>query len=85
MGIPARRAVAKNGHRATAWFEVREVDKVALIPLCQTLPPGGDRDWTRREVDFTPSPKDPFLPIKLCAEGTGTAWFDDLELVEVAR
>lgn len=45
----------------------------------------GDRDWTRLEVDFTPSPRDPFLLIKLCVEGTGRAWFDDLELVEVAR
>ncbi len=45
----------------------------------------GDHDWTRLEVDFTPSPNDPFLLIKLCVEGTGRAWFDDLELVEVAR
>jgi len=30
VGIPAHRAVAKNGHRATAWFETREADKVAL-------------------------------------------------------
>ncbi len=45
----------------------------------------GDHDWTRLEVDFTPSPRDPFLLIKLCVEGTGRAWFDDLELVEVAR
>lgn len=45
----------------------------------------GDHDWTRLEVEFTPSPRDPFLLIKLCVEGTGTAWFDDLELVEVAR
>jgi hypothetical protein len=45
----------------------------------------GDQDWTRLEVEFTPSPRDPFLLIKLCVEGTGTAWFDDLELVEVAR
>ena len=45
----------------------------------------GDHDWTRLEVDFTPSPKDPFLLIRLCVEGTGAAWFDDLELVEVAR
>jgi hypothetical protein len=39
----------------------------------------------RRLPDFTPSPRDPLLMIKLCVEGTGTAWFDDLELVEVAR
>jgi hypothetical protein len=45
----------------------------------------GDHEWTRLEVDFTPSPRDPLLLIKLCVEGTGAAWFDDLELVEVAR
>jgi len=45
----------------------------------------GDRDWARLEVDFIPSPRDPILLIKLCVEGTGRAWFDDLELVEVAR
>jgi hypothetical protein len=43
----------------------------------------GDRDWTRLQVEFTPSPRDPLLNIKLCVEGTGTAWFDDLELIEV--
>jgi hypothetical protein len=45
----------------------------------------GDHDWTRLEVEFTPSPRDPFLLVKLCVEGTGTAWFDDLELMEVSR
>jgi hypothetical protein len=45
----------------------------------------GDHEWTRLQVDFTPSPNDPLLLIKLCVEGTGAAWFDDLELVEVAR
>jgi len=43
----------------------------------------GDHDWTRLQVEFTPSPRDPLLNIKLCVEGTGTAWFDDLELMEV--
>jgi len=45
----------------------------------------GDHDWTRLEVEFTPSPRDPFLLVKLCVEGTGAAWFDDLELTEVAK
>ncbi|MBI2192486.1 MAG: hypothetical protein HYU36_10935 [Planctomycetes bacterium] len=44
----------------------------------------GNHDWTRLEVEFQPCPGDPFLVIRLCAEGTGDAWFDDLELVEVA-
>ena len=25
------------------------------------------------------------IGVKLCAEGTGTAWFDDVELVELPR
>jgi hypothetical protein len=45
----------------------------------------GDHDWTRLEVEFTPSPRDPFLLIKLCVEGTGRAWFDDLELMELSQ
>jgi hypothetical protein len=43
----------------------------------------GDHEWTRLEIEFTPSPNDPFLLVKLCVEGTGTAWFDDLELAKV--
>ena len=45
----------------------------------------GDHDWTRLEIEFTPSPMDPLLLIKLCVEGTGAAWFDDLELTEVKK
>ena len=59
------------------WQDVKATRRTARLT--------GDREWTRLEVDFVPSPNDPFLLIKLCVEGTGTAWFDDLELVEVAR
>ena len=59
------------------WQDVKATHKTRKLT--------GDQDWTRLEVDLTPSPNDPFLLIKLCVEGTGTAWFDDLELVEVAR
>jgi hypothetical protein len=43
----------------------------------------GDHDWTRLQIEFGPMTGG--MSIKLCAEGTGTAWFDDVELVEVAR
>ncbi|MEA3366942.1 MAG: hypothetical protein U9R68_02365 [Planctomycetota bacterium] len=70
-----------------AWLQVDDVffnwEDVQATRRTDKL--AGDRDWTRLEVDFTPSSNDPFLLIKLCVEGTGTAWFDDLELVEVAR
>jgi len=70
-----------------AWLQVDDVffnwEDVQATRRTEKL--AGDHDWTRLQVEFTPSPRDPFLLIKLCAEGTGTAWFDDLELVEVAR
>jgi len=43
----------------------------------------GDHDWTRLQIEFGPVTGG--MSIKLCAEGTGTAWFDDVELMEVAR
>ena len=44
----------------------------------------GDHDWTRLEIDFGPM-REGGMSINLCAEGTGTAWFDDVELVELAQ
>lgn len=41
----------------------------------------GDSDWQEVALDFQPSKGDPLLLIKLCIEGTGTAWFDDLSLI----
>ena len=43
----------------------------------------GDHDWTRLQLEF--GPMSGGMSIKLCAEGTGTAWFDDVELLELAR
>ncbi|MBM4142839.1 MAG: hypothetical protein FJ225_04485 [Lentisphaerae bacterium] len=45
----------------------------------------GDNDWTRLEIEFTPIAGDPFAAPGLVVEGRGTAWFDDVELVEVPR
>jgi hypothetical protein len=70
-----------------AWLQVDDVrfswQDVQATRRTEAL--GGDRDWTRLELDFTPAPHDPFLLVKLCVQGTGAAWFDDLELVELAR
>jgi len=43
----------------------------------------GDNDWTRIELEFQPGPGDPFGVPGLVVEGRGTAWFDDLEMVEI--
>jgi len=78
---------AKGLEDGGAWLQVDDVffDWQDVKATRKTEKLTGNHDWTRLEVDFTPSPNDPFLLITLCVEGTGTAWFDDLELVEVAR
>jgi len=45
----------------------------------------GDNDWTRLDVEFKPVAGDPFIVPGLVVEGKGTAWFDDVELVEAPR
>ena len=59
------------------WKDVRDTRRTKKLT--------GDQDWTRLEVEFTPSKNDPLFLIKLCVEGTGAAWFDDLELMEVKK
>jgi hypothetical protein len=43
----------------------------------------GDKDWTRLEFTFEPVPNDPIAVPGLVVDGPGTAWFDDVELVEI--
>jgi hypothetical protein len=98
-GGPAVYGESKKRYRLAAWVRTRgledggaylQVDDVFfnwqdVKATRRTKELSGDREWTRLEVEFTPSANDPFLLIKLCVEGTGRAWFDDLELVEVER
>jgi len=70
---------------ANAWLQIDDVifnwEDVKASHRTEKL--AGDKDWTRLDAEFTPAPNDPFLLVKLCVEGSGTAWFDDLELVEI--
>ncbi|OGV66953.1 MAG: hypothetical protein A3K19_03545 [Lentisphaerae bacterium RIFOXYB12_FULL_65_16] len=44
----------------------------------------GDHDWTRKTCETLRAPEEAgFAEIFLAVRGTGTAWFDDLELVRV--
>ncbi|MDP6631498.1 MAG: hypothetical protein QGH42_03875 [Kiritimatiellia bacterium] len=45
----------------------------------------GNNDWTRLEVEFAVRTFDPIAKPGLVVEGEGTAWFDDIELVEVGK
>jgi hypothetical protein len=44
---------------------------------------GGRSEWTPLTVEFQPSANDPFLVVRLCVDGQGVAWFDDVMLEEV--
>lgn len=45
----------------------------------------GDNEWTRLELEFQPGAGDPFGVPGLVVDGRGTAWFDDLEMVEISK
>ena len=57
------------------WNDVRATRRSAGI--------SGTTGWTKLTIEFQPAPDNPFLLVKLCVDGTGDAWFDDCELVEV--
>jgi hypothetical protein len=41
---------------------------------------GGRSAWTPLVIEFQPGPHDPFLVVRLCVDGLGAAWFDDVML-----
>jgi hypothetical protein len=60
-----------------SWEDVRATHRSKALT--------GDNDWTRLELEFEPGAGDPFGVPGLVVEGDGTAWFDDLEMVEIPR
>jgi hypothetical protein len=92
-GGPPLPAEKGRSYRLTAWVKIKGLaDGGAHLEVSgwrdnqpftsQTQPKlAGDHDWTRLEIEFGPSGGG--IGIKLCAEGTGTAWFDDVELLEL--
>jgi hypothetical protein len=43
----------------------------------------GTTGWTQLMLEFQPAPDNPFLLVKLCVDGTGDAWFDDVALLVI--
>jgi hypothetical protein len=43
----------------------------------------GTTGWTQLMIEFQPAPDNPFLLVKLCVDGTGDAWFDDVALLVI--
>jgi hypothetical protein len=94
-GGPAVYGESSKRYRLSAWVKTRglldggaylQVDDVFWSWSDQratrrSTPVGGNQDWTRVELCFQPSANDPFLLIKLCVAGSGSAWFDDLALM----
>jgi hypothetical protein len=69
------------GKGACLRLKTREDATTALFSQALT----GDRDWTRLSIDFTPPEGENFAVPGLVVEGRGSAWFDDIELVELPR
>ncbi len=49
------------------------------------MPVYGTRDWTRVDMTFDVPKGTDFLTVRCVIKGTGTAWFDDLSLIETGE
>jgi len=67
------------GKGACLRLKTREDSETAIF----SQPLTGDQDWTLLSVDFAPPDGESFAVPGLVVEGRGTAWFDDLQFVEV--
>jgi hypothetical protein len=45
----------------------------------------GVRDWTRLSFEFQPGPNNPYLVPRLCVDGIGAAWFDDVAIERIGQ
>jgi hypothetical protein len=73
------RTRAVTGKGACLRLKTREDAKTALFSRSLT----GDQDWTRLSIDFVQPEGENFAVPGLVVEGGGSAWFDDIELVEI--
>jgi hypothetical protein len=60
-----------------SWDDLRATRKSSEL--------SGRNGWTRLVIEFQPTPHDPFLVIRLCVNGRGVAWFDDVMLHTISR
>jgi hypothetical protein len=76
-GVTGKGAYLRVNEVFFSWADVRATHRSKALT--------GDNDWTRLELEFEPGAGDPFGVPGLVVEGRGTAWFDDLEMVEIPR
>jgi hypothetical protein len=94
-GGPMLHVTASKRYRLSAWVRTRGVTGPGACLRLQKQPDSpdarqsksltGDNDWTPLEIVFEPKQSEPFAVPGLAVEGKGTAWFDDIELVEVQQ
>lgn len=94
-GGPLLHVEAGKRYRLSAWARTRGVTGKGAYLRLQKKPDSpdarqstrltGDTDWTRLEIEFSPATGERFAVPGLTVEGTGIAWFDDIELVEIPR
>jgi hypothetical protein len=95
-GGPGVIGESKKRYRLTAWVKTELSEGTAYVRVDdarwswddvqasrRTKELSGQNDWTRVAVEFQPGPHDPFLVVRLCVAGKGSAWFDDVMLEEI--
>ena len=94
-GGPGVIGESKKRYRLTAWVKTDLSEGTAYLRVDdarwnwddiqasrKTKELSGQTDWTRLAVEFQPGPDDPFLVVRICVDGHGAAWFDDVMLEE---
>lgn len=93
---PAVVGESKKRYRLSAWVKTDLADGAAYlrvddvrwnwndIQATRKSPElAGRRDWAPLAIEFQPGLHDPFLVVRLCVDGQGAAWFDDVLLENV--
>jgi hypothetical protein len=73
---------------ASSVYGTYAIQGMGGYPFAKGANHGGDTEWTEVPITFQ-APADGLVHIAVCfacwGQGTGTAWFDDLKLVEVSK
>jgi hypothetical protein len=94
---PAVVGESQKRYRLSAWVKSDLSEGVAYLRIDDvrwnwndvratrtSAPLRGRGAWTQLDVAFQPGPHDPFLVVRLCVDGCGVAWFDDVLLEVIA-
>ena len=68
---------------AVVWVQCWSKAPLSVIHLAETRPIAGTNSWTPVETTFTAPSNTAFAIVRCVLKGTGTAWFDDVQVLDL--